>query len=171
MADRTTDGKVRMTEIDQATYRQVCGHFATGVNVITATSDGDPVGMAVNSFTSVSIDPPLVLFCAGKSSTTWPQIRAAGSFAVNILAEDQEEVSRAFASKDGDRFTGVGFRHGVTGAPILADVLAFIDCEIDAVHDAGDHELVVGRVIDMDVERETGPLLFFRGGYADLAHH
>ncbi|HVM39978.1 MAG TPA: flavin reductase family protein [Acidimicrobiia bacterium] len=163
------------SEIDQATYRQVCGHFATGVTVITAMAPGDgrgqPVGMAVNSFTSVSIDPPLVLFCAGKSSTTWPSIQAAGAFAVNVLAEDQEAVSRAFASKDGDRFSGIGYRQGTSGSPILNDVLAYIDCTIDAVHDAGDHELVVGRVVDMAVGREVGPLLFFRGGYADIAHH
>jgi len=158
--------------IDAALYRKVCGHFATGVTIITASDAsepvGVPVGMAVNSFTSVSIDPPLVLFCAGKTSATWPRIRSAGAFTVNVLAADQEELSWAFASKDGDRFGGVGYRVGTTGSPILADVLAFIDCRIDAVHDAGDHELVVGRVVEMDVLRETGPLLFFRGGYADL---
>ncbi|HLG00321.1 MAG TPA: flavin reductase family protein [Acidimicrobiia bacterium] len=158
-----------MAEIDGALYRQVLGHFATGVTVITAVDSGEPVGMAANSFTSVSLDPPLVLFCAGTSSTTWPRIDAAGAYAVNILAGDQEEVSRKFAAKDGDRFEGVGWSTAVTGSPILDGALAYLDCTIDARHDAGDHVLVVGRVVDLAVPREGPPLLFFRGGYADLA--
>ena len=158
-----------MAEIDGALYRQVLGHFATGVTVITAVDAGEPVGMAANSFTSVSLDPPFVLFCAGTSSTTWPRIDAAGAYAVNILAGDQEEVSRKFAAKDGDRFEGVGWSTAVTGSPILDGALAYLDCTIDARHDAGDHVLVVGRVVDLAVPREGPPLLFFRGGYADLA--
>jgi len=158
-----------LAEIDGALYRQVLGHFATGVTVITAVDSGEPVGMAANSFTSVSLDPPLVLFCAGTSSTTWPRIDAAGAYAVNILAGDQEEVSRKFAAKDGDRFEGVGWSTAVTGSPILDGALAYLDCTIEARHDAGDHVLVVGRVVDLAVPREGPPLLFFRGGYADLA--
>lgn len=163
VADRST------TAVDSAAYRQVCGHFATGVTVITAMNGDEPVGMAVNSFTSVSLDPPLVLFCAGNDSATWPLIEATGAYAVNVLAEDQEQVSRAFASKDVDRFQGIGFRTAVTGSPVIDDVLAYLDCRIDSVHDAGDHVIVVGRVVELGVEREVGPLLFFRGGYADLA--
>lgn len=158
-----------MAEVDSATYRQVLGHFATGVTVITADDQGEPVGMAANSFTSVSLDPPLVLFCAGKSSTTWPRIEAVGSFAVNVLAADQEDVCRKFAAKDGDRFAGVGWNPGATGSPLLDGALAHLDCTIEAQHDAGDHVLVVGRVVELDVDRDAGPLLFFRGGYAGLA--
>lgn len=158
-----------MADVDGALYRQVLGHFATGVTVITAVDDGEPVGMAANSFTSVSLDPPLVLFCAGKASSTWPRIDAAGAYAVNILAGDQEEVCRRFAAKDGDRFEGVGWSTAVTGSPILDGALAYLDCTIDARHDAGDHVLVVGRVVDLAVPGEGAPLLFFRGGYADLA--
>lgn len=156
------------TQIDQAVYRQVCGHFPTGVAVITAVDGGEPVGLAANSFTSLSIDPPLVLFCAGKTSTTWPRIEAAGSYAVNVLAADQEGVSRGFAAKEGDRFEGVGWREGATGSPILVGALAFLDCTIEAQYDGGDHVIVVGRVVELGVEREAEPLLFFRGGYADL---
>lgn len=155
--------------VDEAVFRQVCGHFATGVTVITAMDGDEPVGMAANSFTSVSLDPPLVLFCAGKTSTTWPRIEAAGVYAVNILARDQEDVSRKFAAKDDDRFGGVGWRTAATGSPILDGALAFLDCTIAAQHDAGDHVLVMGRVVEMGVEREAAPLVFFRGGYADPA--
>lgn len=157
-----------MTAIDSAAFRQACGHFATGVTVITATDGGEPVGMAVNSFTSVSLEPPLVLFCAGTDSSTWPRIEASDSYAVNVLAEDQEHVSRAFASKDVDRFEGIGFRTGKTGSPIIEGSLAFLDCEIEAKHDAGDHILVVGRVVELGIEREADPLIFFRGGYGNL---
>jgi len=143
----------------------VLGHFATGVTVITAVSDGQPAGLAVNSFTSVSLEPPLVAFCAAKSSTTWPAIQRAGSFCVNILAEDQEDLSRRFAMKGGDKFRGVGWRAGESGSPILQGVLAWLDCVTEAEHDAGDHLIVVGRVLGLDVFRERGPLVFFRGGY------
>lgn len=151
--------------IDAAHYRKVLGHFATGVTVITATDGGEPVGMAANSFTSVSLAPPLVLFCAAHSSTTWPRIRAAGSFCVNVLAEDQEELCRLFATKGADRFNGVGWHPGPSGSPIIADVLAWIDCRIEATYEAGDHVIVVGRALAMDAALHGKPLVFYRGGY------
>lgn len=155
-----------MPDIDSAHFRQVLGHFPTGVTVITAIgSDGRPAGFAVGSFFSVSLEPALVGFCAGKSSTSWPDIRRAGAFCVNILAEDQEAVCRAFASKTEDKFVGLGWTPTSAGLPRLADVLAWIECDIDAVHDAGDHEICVGRVRELAVEREKGALLFYRGGY------
>jgi flavin reductase (DIM6/NTAB) family NADH-FMN oxidoreductase RutF len=150
---------------DSAQFRQVLGHFPTGVTVVTATTPDGPVGMAVGSFFSVSLEPPLVAFCAGHGSTTWPQIQPVGKFCVNILAEDQEHLCRTFASKDLDKFSGIGWRPGPTGSPILEHVLAWIDCDIDVVHTAGDHDIVVGRVRELEVAREGGPLLFFRGGY------
>lgn len=155
--------------IDQATMRTVLGHFATGVTVITAMAEGEPVGIAANSFTSVSLDPPLVLFCAGKSSSTWPLIQKSGAFAVNVLGEHQEDISRLFASKDADRFAGVGFHTGATGSPVLTGALSFLDCRIHAEHDAGDHVIVVGRVVDLGLLEESPPLVFFRGGYNRLA--
>jgi flavin reductase (DIM6/NTAB) family NADH-FMN oxidoreductase RutF len=152
--------------VDSARFRQVLGHFPTGVTVITATTGDGPVGLAVGSFFSVSLDPPLVAFCAAKTSTSYPKIEAAGHFVVNILAEDQEDISRVFASKGIDKFNGIGYRPShSTGAPVITGVLAWIDCELDAIHEAGDHWIVVGRVHDLEVGHEGGPLVFFRGGY------
>lgn len=155
--------------IDGRLFRDVLGTWATGVTVITATDDSEPVGLAANSFTSVSLDPPLVLFCAGKSSSTWPRIENSGAYAVNVLAEDGAEVSKVFAAKDADRFAQLDYREGATGSPILEDALAYLDCEIESKHDAGDHILVVGRVVDLGIQRdEDRPLIFFRGGYGNL---
>ena len=147
-------------EPDPATFRTVMGHFATGVAVVTALDGDEPVGMACNSFTSVSLDPPLVLYCAAKSSSTWPRLQKAGSFAVNVLEEGDEAVCRVFAQKDADRFAGTSHHRGATGAPILADALAYIDCEPEAQYDAGDHVIVVGRVVELGYATEGKPLLF-----------
>ncbi|HEX6236270.1 MAG TPA: flavin reductase family protein [Acidimicrobiales bacterium] len=153
-------------DIDSARFRQVLGHFPTGVTVVSAAVDGDPVGLCVGSFFSVSLEPPLVAFSAAKSSTSYPRIEASGRFCVNVLAEDQEEIGRVFAGKGPDKFAGIGWRPGpVTSAPVLDDVLAWIECRIDAVHEAGDHWIVVGRVLDLQVGHEGGPLVFFRGGF------
>ncbi len=154
-----------LSSFDEAKFRQVLGHFPTGVVVITAINEGAPVGLAIGSFASVSLDPPLVAFFPGKSSQSWPQIEGAGSFCVNILGEHQEDVCRIFASKGADKFATIGWKRGRTGAPILNDVVGWIECSIDRVDDVGDHYFVVGRVIDLEVEHEGGPLIFFRGGY------
>jgi 3-hydroxy-9,10-secoandrosta-1,3,5(10)-triene-9,17-dione monooxygenase reductase component len=152
--------------VDAARFRQVLGHFPTGVTVITATTPDGPVGMAVGSFFSVSLDPPLVAFCAGKSSTSYPKIAEVGHYCVNVLADEQEDVCRIFAAKGDDKFATVGWRPAPsTGAPVIHDVLAWIECEIDAVHEAGDHNIVIGRALDLEVGHEGGPLVFFRGGY------
>jgi 3-hydroxy-9,10-secoandrosta-1,3,5(10)-triene-9,17-dione monooxygenase reductase component len=145
--------------------RTVGGHFATGVAIVTASDDGEPVGMACNSFSTVSLEPPLVLFCAAKSSTTWPRIQAAGKWAANVLGEDDEEVCRLFAQKGADRFAHMVFRPGASGAPLLDNALAFFDCVTDAEYDAGDHVIVVGRVLELGYASEGKPLLFYRGGY------
>lgn len=152
-------------EPDSANYRTVLGHFATGVAVVTATDGDEPVGMACNSFASVSLEPPLVLFCAARSSTTWPRIQRAGAWAANFLAEDDEEVCRRFATKDADRFGSVGHRPGASGAPILADALAYVDCVTEHEYDGGDHVIVVGRVVRLGYRTDERPLLFYRGGY------
>jgi flavin reductase (DIM6/NTAB) family NADH-FMN oxidoreductase RutF len=157
-------------DIDAMTFRRVLGHYPSGVVGITSRSpDGEPVGMAVSSFTSVSLDPPLVAFLPSKSSSTWAAIRENGSFCANVLAADQEDVCRGFAVKGGDKFLGVDWAEGVTGAPILAGAVAWVDCTIVAVHDAGDHDIVVGRVEDLSVATEAVPLLFFQGGYGRFA--
>jgi 3-hydroxy-9,10-secoandrosta-1,3,5(10)-triene-9,17-dione monooxygenase reductase component len=154
--------------IDAARYRQVLGHFATGVTIITAMHEGEPVGVAANSFTSVSLDPPLVAFCAAHSSSTWPAIQASGRFCVNVLGEDQEDLCRLFATKGADRFRAVGWRRAPdTGSPVLDGVLAWLDCRIEAEHEAGDHVVAIARVLDMGLAtaHDGKPLVFYRGGY------
>jgi len=145
--------------------RTVLGHFATGVAIVTATDGDEPVGMACNSFTSLSLEPQLVLFCAAKDSSTWPRIQAAGKWAANILGEAGEQICRLFAQKGADRFAHVQYSIGRTGAPLLDDALAFVDCETVAEHDAGDHIIVVGKVLELGYAPEGTPLLFYRGGY------
>ena len=158
-------GQMHVLPPDPATYRTVLGHFATGVAVVTAMDGQDPVGMACNSFTSVSLDPALVLFCAAKSSTTWPRLRTSGKWAANILEEDDEQICRLFAEKGIDRFAHIAYSSGRSGSPILRDALAFVDCETVDEHEAGDHLIVVGRVLELGYASEGKPLLFYRGGY------
>jgi 3-hydroxy-9,10-secoandrosta-1,3,5(10)-triene-9,17-dione monooxygenase reductase component len=147
-------------------FRAVLGHFCSGVVVVTATDVDGPAGLTAQSFASLSLEPPLVLFCPGKASTTWPRIEAAGEFCVNVLAEDQEERCRGFAMRGADKFGGVGYAAAPhSGAPLLAGALAWIDCRLDAVHDGGDHVIAVGRVLDMGAADGGRPLLFYRGGY------
>jgi flavin reductase (DIM6/NTAB) family NADH-FMN oxidoreductase RutF len=154
---------------DSAKYRQVLGHFPTGVTVVTAVRGDEPVGLAVGSFSSVSLDPPLVGFFPDRSSSSWPKIREAGSFCVNILGEDQEDVCRRFAMKGDDKFAGLGWKPAGSGAPLLDGVIAWIDCDIAEVVETGDHFLVLGAVRDLGVAHDGGPLVFFRGGYARVA--
>ncbi|RVU15745.1 flavin reductase [Streptomyces antnestii] len=143
--------------------------FCTGVAVITALGpDGRPAGMAVQSFSSVSLDPPLVCFCPAHTSTTWPRIRAAGRFAVNVLAEDQRELCRRFAVSGGDKFAGTPWRPGGNGAPLLDGALATIECELTDVLDGGDHAIALGRVTSLTAHRDTGPLLYFRRAWGRL---
>jgi flavin reductase (DIM6/NTAB) family NADH-FMN oxidoreductase RutF len=150
---------------DDKQFRSVLGHFATGVTIITAMDHGEPVGMAANSFTSLSLDPPLILFCVGHTSSTWPRIEAAGTFAVNILGEEHEELSNLFAKKGADRFAATPWRVGVSGAPVLEEAIAYLDCNFEAEYPGGDHKIIVGRVLDLDMREGARPLLFYRGGY------
>lgn len=155
-----------MTDFDGAKFRTVLGHFPTGVAVVTGMdADGNPAGMAVGSFSSVSLDPPLVAFMPDKSSTSYPKIRDAGSFCVNILGAEQESVCRTFATRGGDKFADLVWRPAGSGAPILDGVLAWIDCDTEVVHEAGDHYIVIGRVRDLDIGTPALPLVFFQGGY------
>jgi len=164
-ADEPADDGTDTGGIGGARYRQVLGHFATGVTVVTTAEGERPSGLAVNSFTSVSIAPPLVAFCVAGTSSTWPRIRANGSFCVNILADDQEDLCRVFAGRSQERFLGVGWRAAGSGGPILSGVLAWLDCTLEAEHVAGDHIIVVGRVHELGVDHEGRPLVFYRGGY------
>jgi len=153
--------------IDAARYREVLGHFATGLAVVTGLSERSPVGFTCQSFCALSLEPPLVLIAPSKQSTTWPRLVAAGVFTVNILSAEQEAIARAFSVSGADKFAGVGWRPAVTGAPILADALAHVDCTISSVTEAGDHYVVVGAVEEL--ESSTGsPLLYYRGGFGQF---
>jgi len=152
--------------IDSGWFRTVLGQYPTGVCVVTAVHpEAGPAGMVIGSFTSVSLDPPMVAFFPDKSSTSWPKVERAGSFCVNILGADQESVCRRFAAKGGDKFSGQEFRRAGSGSPILHGCVAWIDCDIAAIQEAGDHFIVLGRVRDLQLERPRLPLLFFQGGY------
>ncbi|ADP83076.1 flavin reductase [Pseudofrankia inefficax] len=152
--------------IDPGIFRRVLGNFPTGVAVITGLdAGGAPVGLAVGSFASASLDPPLVAFFPDRSSSSWPRIAATGRFCVNILGFDQEAVCRTFAVRGGDKFAELSWRSAPSGAPVLDGVVAWIDCDLEAVHPAGDHDLVLGRVRTLDVGRSVLPLVFFQGGY------
>ncbi len=156
--------------VDLATFRQVLGHYPTGVSVVTTVeAGGAPAGMVVGSFTSVSLDPPLVGFLPDAKSTSWPRIERTGRFCVNILAHGQEPLCRTFAMKGGDKFAGLAWRASPAGLPILEGVVAWIDCDLDAVHLAGDHFFVTGLVRAMKVEHPASPLLFVQGGYGGFA--
>ena len=153
-----------MTGLDQARFREVLGHFATGVTIVTALEDGEPVGFTCQSFAALSLDPPMVILAPSRSSTSWPRIREAGAFCVNILEEHQEALSRTFAVSGSDKFDGIGWKPGLTGAPVLEGSLATVECRLGEIFDGGDHELVTGLVVAMDIG-EGGPLLFYRSGF------
>lgn len=157
------------TAIESQEFRRIMGHYPTGVCAITAMVDGAPAGMVVGSFTSVSLDPPLVAFLPDRKSTSWPKIKSAGRFCVNVLAEHQENVCRALSAKADNKFDAVPYRLSGTGLPIVNGIVAWIDCDLYAVHEAGDHFIAIGEVRAMDVEHPHRPLLFFQGGYGQLA--
>ncbi|WP_437780009.1 flavin reductase [Sorangium sp. So ce1097] len=156
---------------DPVEFRKVLGQFATGVTLVTTVQDGAPAAMTVNSFSAVSLDPPLVLFCADRRSRTSAAIEASGVFAVNILREQQRDVSDLFAGKgtDIDRQAILTEAHvAESGSPILKDVLAFIDCKVEHAYDGGDHIIYVGRVLSSGRGEAGAPLLYYRGTYQAL---
>jgi flavin reductase (DIM6/NTAB) family NADH-FMN oxidoreductase RutF/DNA-binding IclR family transcriptional regulator len=156
--------------IDPALFRETLGHYPTGVVVITAIDDtGSPVGMVVGSFTSVSLDPPLVAYLPTRTSGSYARLRTSRHFCVNVLAADQQELCARFASREPDKFAGVDWRPAGSGAPILAEAVGWIDCEVAQEVEGGDHMIVMGKVLDLAVERPTLPLLFFQGGYGRFA--
>ncbi|MCW2842343.1 MAG: Flavin reductase protein [Nocardioides sp.] len=147
-------------------FRDVLGRFASGVTVVTATSGDEPVGMTCQSFSSVSLEPPLVLFVPARSSRAWPLIQRSGKFCVNFLGADQADVSNAMASRGVDKFADVEWTPSeATGSPVLDGTLGYVDCTIHAVHEGGDHFVVIGRVLDLAVTDVEEPLLFFQGKY------
>ena len=148
-------------------FREVLGRFASGVTVVTTMSNDEPVGMTCQSFSSVSLEPPLVVFIPAKSSRSWPLIQRSGKFCVNFLAADQAELSNTMASRGVDKFGEVKWTPAPeTGSPMFAESLGYVDCQIHSVHEAGDHFVVIGRVLDLGMHDAEKPLLFFQGKYA-----
>jgi 3-hydroxy-9,10-secoandrosta-1,3,5(10)-triene-9,17-dione monooxygenase reductase component len=151
--------------VTAARFRHVFGHFCTGVTVITAMDDGRPAGFACQAFAALSLEPPLAVFCPSKKSATWRVIERSGHFAANVLAVAQQDVARVFGSSGGDKFAGLRWTACATGDPVLEGVLAWAACEVEAVHDGGDHQVVIGRVIELGEVSTGDPLLFYRGRF------
>ena len=155
--------------VDSAEFRRVLGHWATGVAVVGVCEPGGHLrGLTANAFASLSLDPPLVLVCVEQSADSHDSIRAAGAFAISVLSSDQERVARRFASDIADKFDGIAYRTEVTGAPVLSDALAWVDCTLHDTIPGGDHTIFIGRVVAGDATDHT-PLLYYRSGYAGLA--
>ena len=154
-----------MALIEPARFRQVLGHFPTGVTIITGLgAQGEPSGLTIGSFTSVSLDPPLVGFLPGVGSTSWPDIATSGSFCVNILGADQGELCWRFAKETAGRYDGLEWTPAPSGSPVLPGVIGWIDCSIEAVQTMGDHYFVLGRVEELHVEEGVDDaMIFFRG--------
>jgi flavin reductase (DIM6/NTAB) family NADH-FMN oxidoreductase RutF len=154
--------------IDEARFRQALGHFASGVTVVTTEFEGTPYGLTVSAFSSLSLRPPLVLICIDKGVGTHDAIAQAGRFAVNVLSQDQEAVSRQFATRGPEKFAGMALTRGALRLPLLDGALARIECSLHATLDGGDHTIYVGLVEHAEIN-EGPPLLYFRGGYRQLA--
>jgi flavin reductase (DIM6/NTAB) family NADH-FMN oxidoreductase RutF len=151
--------------IEKNELRRVMGHFATGVTVITTFSkEGKLHGLTANAVSSLSLVPPLMLICVDKKADSYACFEESGVFTVNILADEQEDLSRRFAVSGGEKFEGVAYRRGANGAPILQGSLAHLECKLSASFDGGDHTIYIGEIEEAET-REAKPLLFFRGGY------
>ncbi|HMI40137.1 MAG TPA: flavin reductase family protein [Sphingomicrobium sp.] len=157
------------TGSDPRTLRDALGCFATGVTVVTAISgDGVPVGLTVNSFTSLSLDPPLLLVCIAKAATCAKALIDAEYFAVNVLQNCQQPESIRFSTRAEDRFGTTIWSPGEYGAPVLQESLSVFECIAHAVHDGGDHHILVGQVVKASFDAQLDPLLYFRGSYRRL---
>jgi 3-hydroxy-9,10-secoandrosta-1,3,5(10)-triene-9,17-dione monooxygenase reductase component len=151
--------------VDPQLMREVLGHFASGVTVVTAMTPDGPSGFTCQSFSSLSLDPPLVAFAPARTSGTWPRLRSAGRFCVNVLAEEQSGLSQAFARSGTDKFAGVSWAPSPHGSPMLDGVVAWIDSQLWAEYDGGDHTIAVARVLDLGADPRRTPLVFHRGSY------
>jgi flavin reductase (DIM6/NTAB) family NADH-FMN oxidoreductase RutF len=154
--------------IDPALFKEVLGHFATGVAVIAAIEASEPVGFTCQSFISLSLDPPLIGFAASRDSSSWPRIARAGRFCVNVLSSEQHELCRVFATSGIDKFASTPWRLSPLGSPMIDGAVAVVECDLQDVHVTGDHDLAIGRVRDIG-RCETRPLLYFRSGFGHFA--
>ena len=158
------DGEAARSEASW--FREVLGRYASGVTVVTTMAGESPIGMTCQSFTSVSLDPPLVAFLPTRQSRAFAAIRRSGTICVNLLAADQAGVSDRMAGPSDEKFDGLAWRPAPgTGAPILDGIVGYVDCTVEAIHEAGDHFIVVGRVVDLAAEDDEPPLVYHRGDY------
>ncbi|GAC1420314.1 MAG: flavin-dependent monooxygenase reductase subunit HsaB [Actinomycetota bacterium] len=155
-------------EIETTMLRTVMGRFSTGVAIVTSLLDGSPVAMTANAIASVSLQPPLMLWCGDRASTTLAGVRSSGVFALNFLSDAQEHLARRFSASGPKSFEGIAYGPQQSGAPVLKDCLAWLDCVVEVIHDGGDHEIVVGRVEAVEVGLDRPPLVFYRSGYHTL---
>ncbi|MFJ9636523.1 flavin reductase family protein [Streptomyces sp. NPDC101178] len=157
--------------IDPGEFRATLGRFTTGVVAVTALHgrDSAPAGVVVNSFTSLSLDPALVLFCMARTSSSWPKIRTADRYCVNILGSHQREVSTRLATRGGDKFSGLGWHTTPAGAPVLDGTPAWLECSTEAEYPGGDHDVVIARVHRLGTQGSGPPLVFYQGAYGRLA--
>lgn len=155
---------------DQRAFRDALGHFASGITIISGVDEEGPIGFTCQSFYSVSMDPPLISFSVMTNSTTYPRIRETGKFAVNVLSHHQDRVSSQFARKGTDKWAGIDWTPTSAGNPAINDTAMWLDCDIWAEHEAGDHYIVIGRVNEMSPAEwhRHDPLLFFKGAYRHL---
>jgi 3-hydroxy-9,10-secoandrosta-1,3,5(10)-triene-9,17-dione monooxygenase reductase component len=155
---------------DPRVFRDTLGHYASGITIISGIDQGGAIGFTCQSFYSVSTEPPLVSFSVMTNSTTYPRVRESGKFAVNVLAHDQHTVSNQFARKGTDKWAGIDWTPTAAGSPVIADTLMWLDCDIWAEHEAGDHFIVIGRVNEMSPAEwhMREPLLYFKGQYRHL---
>jgi 3-hydroxy-9,10-secoandrosta-1,3,5(10)-triene-9,17-dione monooxygenase reductase component len=159
------------TAIEPLRFREALGHYASGITVITSLIDDEPLGFTCQSFYSVSMSPPLVSFSVMANSYSYPKIRQAGRFAVNILSGEQARISNQFARQGADKWHGVEWQESPLGNPIIGGSLHWLDCEIHSEHAAGDHLIVIGEVKALNLQEAaaTQPLLYFKGQYCNLA--
>lgn len=153
--------------IDEFRFRQALGHFASGVTVVTTEYEGKLYGMTVSSFASLSLRPPLILICVDNTLTTHAAIAGAQRFAINVLEQGQEHLSRRFATHEDNKFVGVAWRTGQFGLPVLDGVLTVLECQLYATFPGGDHTIFVGEVMDAEINQGS-PLLYYRRGYHEL---
>lgn len=155
--------------VDRQVMRMVLGYFVSGIVVVTGADADGPSGFTCQSFASLSLDPPLVMFSPSLTSVSWPRIRTSGSFCINVLASEHANYSNTFARSGGDKFAGVSWAPAPSGSPILDGVSAWIDCTLDNEYPGGDHTIVIGRVLDLGADPEQLPLLYYRGSYGVTA--
>lgn len=161
--------KVENALLDERTFRNIVGNFATGVTIITTKrNDKKPIGFTANSFTSLSLNPKLVLFCLDKNSSSYETFMNSNAFAVSILTKEQKDLSKQFATHGIDRFKGVNYFEDITGSPIISGSLAYLDCKVNNLVDGGDHTIIIGEVLSGQEDLTKEPLIFYHGKYLNV---